>query len=75
MTIAGFIVLLILCLANTVKYPGSVRAEFAHPVKLNFFATISIGLIFLSIALLSDSAGVSLTALLTKWEPPLQSIA
>lgn len=35
-----------------VRYPQAVEAEFAHPVKLNFFPTLSISLILLSIALL-----------------------
>lgn len=61
LTITGFVVLLILYLAKTMKYPGQVRAEFAHPVKLNFFPTISIALILLSIALLPYSASVSLS--------------
>lgn len=59
LTIIGFVSLLILYMAKAMKYPGNVKAEFAHPVKLNFFPTISIGLILLSIALLPYSAFVS----------------
>lgn len=60
LTIIGFVALLMLYLAKVMKYPGEVKAEFAHPVKLNFFPTISIGLILLSIALLPYSGAVSL---------------
>ncbi|WP_372994498.1 SLAC1 anion channel family protein [Marinobacter sp.] len=59
LTITLFVVLLLLYLAKALRYPGQVKAEFAHPVKLNFFPTISIGLILLSIALLPYSRGVS----------------
>ena len=60
LTITGFVVLLMLYLAKGMKYPDEVKAEFGHPVKLNFFPTISIGLILLSIALLPYSSNVSL---------------
>lgn len=60
LTIIGFVALLMLYLAKVMKYPGAVKAEFAHPVKLNFFPTISIGLILLSIALLPYNGAVSL---------------
>ncbi|WP_372971707.1 SLAC1 anion channel family protein [Marinobacter sp.] len=60
LTITGFVALLMLYLAKAMKYPGEVKAEFAHPVKLNFFPTISISLILLSIALLPYSGAVSL---------------
>ncbi|SBR51551.1 MULTISPECIES: SLAC1 anion channel family protein [unclassified Halomonas] len=56
-----FVVLLVLYLTKALKYPGQVKAEFAHPVKVNFFPTISIGLILLSIALLPYSNAVSFT--------------
>ncbi len=60
LTITIFLVLAGFYLAKAVKYPDSVRAEFGHPVKLNFFPTISIGLILISIAVLpySDSASL-----------------
>lgn len=60
LTIAAFIVLLVLYLAKMLKYPGQVKAEFAHPVKLNFFPTISIAVILLSIAFLPYSDWLSL---------------
>ncbi|RBP29677.1 tellurite resistance protein [Marinobacter pelagius] len=60
LTIIIFLVLAGFYLAKTVKYPDSVKAEFGHPVKLNFFPTISIGLMLLSIAVLPYSDKVSL---------------
>lgn len=60
LTIAMFAVLLMLYLAKIVKYPNEVKAEYADPVKLNFFPTVSIGLILMSVALLPYSTAVSL---------------
>lgn len=31
-----------------IKYPHRVKSEFSHPIKINFFATISISLVLLS---------------------------
>ena len=42
--------LLGLYLIKLVRFPASVAAERGHPVKLNFFAAISIGLLLLAIA-------------------------
>ncbi|WP_372986155.1 SLAC1 anion channel family protein [Marinobacter sp.] len=60
LTITIFVVLAGFYLAKTVRYPDRVKAEFGHPVKLNFFPTISIGLILMSIAVLPYSANASL---------------
>jgi tellurite resistance protein len=59
LTIGIFILLVLVYAAKLLKYPQQVKAEFAHPVKLNFFPTISIGLILLSIALLPYAPAVS----------------
>jgi len=59
-TVGIFVLLLAFYLAKVVKYPQQVRAEFVHPVKLNFFPTISIGLVLLSIAFQPYSMTVSL---------------
>lgn len=32
-----------------IKYRHAVKADFAHPVKMNFFATISIGLLLMAV--------------------------
>jgi tellurite resistance protein len=37
---------------KAIRYPGAVLEELKHPVKLNFFATISISLILIGTALL-----------------------
>jgi tellurite resistance protein len=33
---------------KSLRYPDSVKAEFAHPIKINFFATIPIGLVLMA---------------------------
>mgnify|MGYP006266391959 CR=1 FL=1 len=44
--------LLLTYLSKLLIFPESVRAEFAHPIRLAFFPTISISLLLLSIAYL-----------------------
>lgn len=51
LTIAVFAGLGAMFLAKIALHPQAVRAELAHPVKLNFFATVSIGLLLVSIQL------------------------
>ncbi|PAU71973.1 SLAC1 anion channel family protein [Vreelandella alkaliphila] len=58
-TLVTFFVLLTLYITKIAKYPSQVKSEFSHPIKLNFFPTISIGLILLSIAFLPYSNRVS----------------
>ncbi len=41
--------LLLVYLAKFIKYPEDVKKELNHPVKMNFFPTLSISLILLSI--------------------------
>ena len=60
LAILAFLVLLLLYLAKAVLYPGSVQAELAHPVQLNFFPAVSISLILLGIALLDRAPGVAM---------------
>lgn len=45
-----FFLFLFIYFVKTVKYLDQVKAEFHHPIKLNFFPTISISLLLLSIA-------------------------
>lgn len=59
-TIITFVILLALYLAKILRYPKQVKKEFSHPITLNFFPTVSIGLILMSIALLPCSTPVSL---------------
>ncbi len=47
-----FVVLSLIYVAKLVLYRGAVIQELRHPVKLNFFPTISISLLLLSIACL-----------------------
>ncbi|WP_373920410.1 hypothetical protein [Thermodesulfovibrio sp. Kuro-1] len=50
---------LVIYLTKTVKYWNQVKAEFHHPVKSNFFPTISISLLLLSIAYASINQSVA----------------
>jgi tellurite resistance protein len=59
LTVAVFVILGLLYTGKLLRYGKAVRAEFAHPIKLNFFPTISIGMILLSIALLPYQTSVS----------------
>lgn len=56
---AVFALLLSLYAAKLVRYPRAVLAELRHPVKLNFFAAVSISLLLLAIAFLPIDQGVS----------------
>ena len=60
LTIATFVILLAFYLIKILKYPNQVKAEYLHPIKLNFFPTVSIGLILISVALLPYSNSLSL---------------
>ena len=50
-----FVVISIFYIAKIIKYRQSVKAEFSHPIKLNFFAAFPISMMLLSIAF-SDCA-------------------
>ncbi len=54
-----FIALALLYSAKLVMHPSAVLAELRHPVKLNFFPTISVSLVLLSIAFLPIDIGMS----------------
>ncbi|MDP1606881.1 MAG: SLAC1 anion channel family protein [Rhodocyclaceae bacterium] len=45
-----FVVIALFYLAKLVQHPAAVRQEFSHPIRLNFFPTISIALLLLAIA-------------------------
>jgi len=60
---AVFCALALIYAAKLVRYRDEVAAELAHPIKLSFFPTISIGLILLSVALHPVGAGLSLALL------------
>lgn len=44
---------------KAVRHPDAVRREFAHPVKINFFATLSISLLLFGIAFLRLNSDLS----------------
>lgn len=58
-TVTVFVLLLIMYGIKLIKYRAEVAKELKHPIKLNFFPTISISLILLSIIFLSQSKTVS----------------
>ena len=58
-TISVFGILALLYATKLLRYSQAVREEFAHPIKLNFFPTISIGMLLMSIALLPHQMDVS----------------
>lgn len=60
-TFAGivFLVLLLLYALKLIRYPEAVFKELNHPIKLNFFPTVSISLILLSITTLHLAHGLS----------------
>jgi tellurite resistance protein len=58
-TLAVFVLLALLYAAKLVRYPQAVAREFAHPIKLSFFPTISISLLLLAVALLEISTEAS----------------
>lgn len=60
LSLLTFLTLLFFYLTKLFRHPGSVISELNHPVKLNFFPTISIGLILISIALLPHNQALSL---------------
>ena len=45
---AAFLAITVGYLAKVVRYPAEVLKELRHPVRVNFFATISIGLVLLA---------------------------
>ena len=60
MTSALFVLLLIVYAVKTMRYPQAVRMELRHPIRINFFPTISISLLLLSIAYLHQSKELAL---------------
>lgn len=56
---AVFIALLALYVVKLARYPGAVREELMHPVKMSFGATVTVSLVLLSIALYDSAPAVS----------------
>jgi len=55
-----FVCLSLAYLSKGLRFSAQVKAEFEHPVKLSFFATISVSLVLLSTVLMSVSSTASL---------------
>ena len=49
---AWFAFVVLVYLVKLTRYPAEVRAEFAHPIRINFFPAVSISLLLLSIGFL-----------------------
>lgn len=58
-TVIVFVLLGVVYLSKALLYPREVAKELDHPVKLNFFPTISIGLLLLAIALMEGNPAAS----------------
>lgn len=55
----------VILVIRLIKYPEAVKTDFAHPVKMNFFATISIGLLLIAVIYLPYSNGLAFILWLT----------
>ncbi len=49
-SLAIFVVVATFYVLKAVRYPDAIKREFAHPVKINFFPTISISILLFGIA-------------------------
>lgn len=58
--LAAFVAISAVYLLKAKRYPASVRAEFAHPIRLSFFPAISISLILLAVVFMETAPGFSL---------------
>ncbi|ENO90231.1 SLAC1 anion channel family protein [Thauera linaloolentis] len=54
-----YVFLLAIYAAKALRHPDAVRSDWGHPVRLNFFPAISIGLILLGIAWAQDAPGAA----------------
>ncbi len=54
-----FLFLLAMYLSKLLRRPQAVKADWTHPVRLNFFPAISIGLILLAVAWARDLPGAA----------------
>jgi tellurite resistance protein len=61
LTLILFVLLTITYLIKIFKFQDEVRAEFNHPIKLNFFPAFSISFLLISIAFLSINKNISQT--------------
>lgn len=54
-----YLFLLVLYGAKWLRHPQAVKADWGHPVRINFFPAISIDLLLLSIAWAPDAPGAA----------------
>jgi tellurite resistance protein len=57
LALLAFAAIAIVYVAKLATHPGEVTKELRHPVRINFFPAISIGLVLLSIAFLERAPG------------------
>lgn len=57
--LALFALIVLVYAAKLASHPAAVRAELAHPVRLNFFPASSISLLLLSAAFLAEQPGMA----------------
>lgn len=57
---AAFVGLALATVARAIRYPQALAADWRHPVKMNFFAAISIGLILLGTLLARPAPALAL---------------
>ncbi len=48
-TLTLFCIIVLIYIMKMIKYPNAVKKEFKHPIRVNFFAAVSISMILLSI--------------------------
>ena len=59
LTSALYLFLVVIYVGKLVRYPEAVRADYTHPVRLNFIPAISIGLLLLSVCWAQDAPGAA----------------
>ena len=59
-TLVLFVMVSLIYLIKFLKYPQAIKNEFAHPVRINFFAAISISMLLLAIVFKSSSHQLSM---------------
>lgn len=58
-TLSLFAIIAIIYTIKTIRFPDAIKHEFAHPIKINFFPTISISLLLFSVVFLEVNPVVS----------------
>lgn len=59
LTAVIFALLMVMLLLKLIHHPEKFKADFQHPVKLNFLPTVSISLILLGTASLNEHVGIA----------------